>query len=108
MPNYVYFCPACDEEWEKFNSVKDRHKGGKCKRCGKRGKIAITGFSNLTFRKRWFEGIASEPVYVESQAQLDRICKENKCYVEKDDRKKQRAYYEKHGMVGEGKRVCSR
>ena len=91
----------------KFNHIEHRKRSGSCPECGhRRGYIAPALFSNLTFRKRWFDGIDSKPVYVESQKQLDGICKKNGCYIEKDDRKKQKAYYERRNMVAEGKRVC--
>jgi len=107
MPNYLYRCRKCETEWEKFNHIADRKRSGSCPGCGhRRGYIAPAPFSNLTFRKRWFEGIDSQPVFVESQKQLNAICEKNGCAVVKDDRKKQKAYYERRGMIEEGKRLC--
>lgn len=105
MPIYVYYCDGCKKEWERFNSVKDRKHGGDCEVCGRKGRIAITAIFNNTFKARWFEGIDAQPTYVTSEKQLSDICKKNDCYVEKDDRSKQRKYYEKRGMVEEGKRL---
>lgn len=108
MPTYLYRCGECGEEWEAFNYIPDRHRSGGCGKCGGGGEIIPTTFSNLTFRKRWFEGIHSQPVFVENQKQLTSICNKSKCHVVTDDRRKQKRYYEKRGMVEEGKRVCKR
>jgi len=104
LPNYSYGCRDCDRVWDKFNTIANRNRGGRCD-CGGMSEKRITGFANNTFRSRWFESIDSKPVYVESQSQLDTICKRTGCYIEKDDRKKQKAYYDRHGMVEEGKRL---
>ena len=106
MPTYVYECGECGEEWEEVHVIADRNNCGSCAECGGPGTKIITSFRNHTFRSRWFEGIDSEPVYVESQTQLDSICKKNNCYIEKDERRKQKSYYERRGMMSEGKRVC--
>lgn len=106
MPTYVYECGECGKEWDEVHTIADRNNCGVCAECGGTGVKIITPFHNHIFRSRWFEGISSEPVFVESQSQLNKICAENHCYIEKDDRKKQKAYYEKRDMVGEGKRVC--
>ena len=109
MPTYIYWCGACDAEWTKFNFIADRYESGPCPEChSEGGKIKIGLPSNHTFRKRWFEGIDSQPVFIESAKQLKSIEEKNKCYVVSDDRKKQKAYYERRGMVEEGKRVCER
>jgi len=105
MPNYLYECRKCGAEWEKFNHIAERERGGQCGDCGGSSRKLITTFSNHTFRARYFEGIDSQPVFVESQKQLNAICKKNGCAVVKDDRKKQKAYYERHNMVEEGRRL---
>lgn len=105
MPIYTYQCRECDSEWDKFNTIKDRSRGGRCTDCGGVSDKLVTTFSNHTFRARFFEGIDSQPVFVESQKQLNAICKKNGCAVVKDDRKKQKAYYERHNMVEEGRRL---
>ena len=105
MPTYVYECGKCGEEWEEVHVIADRNNCGRCGVCDGEGKKIITGFSNHVFRSRWMEGISSEPVYIESHKQLNSLCKENNCYIEKDDRRKQKAYYESRGMVEEGKRL---
>jgi hypothetical protein len=106
MPTYVYRCPNCESEWEGYNCIANRYDGGDCADCGTEGELTVGMFNNGAFRARWFEGIDSQPVYVESQSQLNAICKKNNCEIIKDDRKKQKRYYEKHDMVEEGKRVC--
>lgn len=106
VPTYVYWCEKCDVEWEQVCCVADREDSGPCPECGGGGKKIFTPFSNHAFRSRWIEGISSQPVYVESHKQLNKICEKSHCHIVSDDRRKQKRYYERRGMVEEGKRVC--
>lgn len=106
MPTYVYECEECGREWDEVHTIADRDECEPCAKCGGRGRKIISTFQNHAFRSRWLEGIDVEPVYVESKKQLDSICKKNDCILVKDDRKKQKAYYDRRDMVEEGKRVC--
>jgi putative FmdB family regulatory protein len=53
MPNYVYRCPTCGHEFEKFHkiSVKARPR---CPRCGKQAERLITGGAGLLFKGSGF------------------------------------------------------
>ena len=86
MPTYVYMCGECDREWEEVHTIADRDNCELCSSCGGEGRKIITPFSAKVFRKRWFEGVDSQPVYVESDKQLKKVCEKNKCHVVTDDR----------------------
>ena len=49
---------------------------------------------------QWFHHIAQQPVYCESQAELDQVCKENESYIVQDDPRKRRRYWEKRNKMG--------
>jgi putative FmdB family regulatory protein len=107
MPDYLYECRECSRQWREVHKIADRNRPGPCPDCNGAGDKVFEAPNPNVFRARWFEGIDSQPVFVESESQLKSICEKNGCYVEKDDRRKQRQYYERRDMVDEGRRLYS-
>ena len=106
-PSYLYRCGECDNERREAHLIADRDNFGPCPDCGSERERVFEVPQKHVFRARWFEGIDEKPVYVESESQLKRICKKNGCYVEKDDRRKQKNYYERRGMIDEYRRLSA-
>jgi len=107
MPSYLLRCGECNDERREAHLIADRDNFGSCPSCGSERERVFEVPQQHVFRARWIEGIDSQPVYVESESQLKGICEKNGCYLEKDDRQKQRQYYESRGMVGEGRRLTA-
>lgn len=53
MPTYVYRCPACGHEFEKFHKITARARP-KCPRCGRVAERVITGGAGLLFKGSGF------------------------------------------------------
>jgi putative FmdB family regulatory protein len=53
MPTYVYRCPGCGHEFEKFHKITARTRP-KCPRCGKAAQRVITGGAGLLFKGSGF------------------------------------------------------
>jgi putative FmdB family regulatory protein len=53
MPTYVYRCPSCGHQFEKFHKITVKTRP-KCPRCGKPAERVITGGAGLLFKGSGF------------------------------------------------------
>lgn len=79
MPNYDYRCDVCNQDWEEFNSIKQRNNSN-CPSCDNAGTLRITtGRKPIVFQSQYFEHIAADPVYAGSKQQLKDHLKRHDC-----------------------------
>lgn len=76
MPLYEYYCEYCDKHFELIQSIEDRHDGD-CPECGKPGQLMVSRAFPNVFKPRWHPHIARDPIFIESKAQLKKVCKEH-------------------------------
>ena len=93
MPIYEFHCDVCDVTWEEVRMMSESSLPSVCGKCGKKGRMIYSVHSSRPFRKRWFEHIAPEPVFVESDSQLKKVCKENDSIIIDDNREKTKKYW---------------
>lgn len=80
MPTYSYECSSCDREWDEFARMDDRLLV-RCPACGVLARQVIRKAPAIsTFKPGVYEHIASEPLQIESAAELRRTCEEHGCF----------------------------
>lgn len=80
MPIYEYQCSECNERYEEFKKIDDRH-FSHCPKCKSRGVLKIaSSIGKDWFRAHWNEDISTDgPIYIESKRQYKEECKKNGC-----------------------------
>ena len=77
MPKYNYQCGKCGDVEEKYNTIADRKRGGKCKKCSNKREYVFRaiGCNVSKFKPVDIENLDIEPVHVTSRSQLKEECK---------------------------------
>ena len=94
MPLYEFDCDGCGNVWEEYRKMSECSLPASCPICQGNGSMVFSVHSGKPFRCRVISHVGPEPVYVESQSQLDKLCKDNESVIVTDDRRKQRKYHE--------------
>ena len=98
MPTYDFECEFCGHHQSFVRPMKDYDLPAKCELCQNE---MVRDFSAEScphvsaFHDMVFEGIAPQPVSVNSMKELDRVCKEHGSHIETYDRQKIKQYREK-------------
>lgn len=79
MPCYDYRCPHCNNEWESFNAIKERHME-KCQECGQKARIVISATAKPVVLEGFDEHLDA---YITGPKQRKRIM-DKKNLAEKD------------------------
>ncbi|MDX1622512.1 MAG: zinc ribbon domain-containing protein [Gemmatimonadota bacterium] len=73
MPTYVYECPSCGHEFERFlKKMDDRARTRKCPSCGKRARRRISGGAGFLFKGEGFYATDYRSEEYRSKAESER------------------------------------